>query len=233
MIMYRAHPSLVDLDTMVRLVIVQMLLSLPAFAGVSDDARLAPVKAQLDQAYTAAARDGVPVSLLDDKLAEGLAKNVPPARLAAFIGTYETRLTEAAALAKTASTPALLKAIVEARAAGATGHDLEPLVARGAHAVDVLTDLAQRGFPPAQAASIVAKVASKNPRQLDRLAAVAQSLAARLGPVEALDAIGRAADRGLGPDRAPDFAGRPDDRGPNRDTSGQRGPGFQHGKGKP
>jgi hypothetical protein len=232
---YRGTPSLVDLYTMVRLVIVQMLVALPAFAGVADDPRLLPVRATVDQAYAGAARDGVPVSLLDDKLREGLAKSVPPARLAAFLGDYETRLAEAAALAKPANSPSLLKAIVEARAAGVQPRDLQPVITRGAHAVDVVTDLAQRGFAPAQVASTVAKVAQKDPRQLDRLAAVAQSLSARVGRAEALDAIGRAADRGLGPDRAPDFTARPsyDDRGPDRDTTGQRGPGYQHGKGKP
>jgi hypothetical protein len=232
--MYRRHRWLVDPITMDRFVIVLMCFSLPALAGVPDDARLGPVRAQLDQVYAAAARDGVPESLLDDKLREGLAKSVEPARLAAFLGGYEARLAEAVAVTRS-SAPQLLKSWVEARSMGAEARDLMPLVSRpsAVRSLDAVTDLAQRGFAPAQAAATVAKVAQRDARQLERLAAVAQALSNRVGRAEALDAINRAADKGLGPDRAPDFAGRPDDRGPNRDNSGQRGPGYQHGKGKP
>jgi hypothetical protein len=223
---------------MVRLVIVLSLLPTAVLGAPPDDARLAPVRAQLDQLLSAAAHDGVPESILIDKLREGLAKNVPPARLVEVVRGYESRLAEAVTLAGP-SAPSLLKALAEARAAGVEARELSPLLAasgdasRRTRALDVLTDLAQRGFPAAQAARTVTSVLRSDPQKVDRIAAAAQSLSERVGRAQALEAIAQAAGKGLGPERAADFVGKFDDRGPERDTTGQRGPGYQHGKGKP
>jgi hypothetical protein len=236
--LYRRRRSFVDLRTMMRLVVVLSLLPTAVLGALPDDARLAPVRAQLDQVLTAAVHDGVPESILSDKLREGLAKNVSPARLAEVLRGYESRLAEAVALAGP-SAPSLLKALAEARAAGVEARELGPLLAasgdagRRTRALDALTDLAQRGFPAAQAARTVASVLRSDPQKVDRIAAAAQSLSERVGRAQALEAIARAAAKGLGPEHAADFTGKFDDRGPERDNTGQRGPGYQHGKGKP
>jgi hypothetical protein len=230
--MYRAPSSIVDPSTMVRCITILLLSSLPALGAVPDDPRLAQVRPQLAEVLTAAARDGVPESILGDKLQEGLAKNVPPARLAEALRSYEGRLAEAVKLAP-GSDAALLKAIVEARAAGVEARELAPIIkSRSSRGLDVVTDLVQRGFPAGQSARTVAAVLEKNPRQVERIAAAAQSLATKVSRAEALDAITRAAQKGVGPDRA-EPPGHSDDRGPDRESSGQRGPGYQHGKGKP
>lgn len=237
---------------MYRMVLALMLLVAEGRANagapaVLGDARLAPAAPQLAEVWAAAARDGVPESILNDKLNEGLAKGVPAARIALVIRTLESSLAEAQKqLAGHVSSPppALLKAMVEARNAGADKRDLETLLAAGAprgaqaltRALDVLTDLAQRGFPVAAAVRAVSAVVAQNPRGLDQITARAQALTRNgVTRAEALDAIARGpqdhAAEAPGQGKAP--PGLDNDRGPNRESSSQRGPGFQHGRGKP
>jgi hypothetical protein len=244
--MYRAATRVVDKITMLRFVLGLLLVSGGAFGASPtwDDPRLTAVKGELQATWALAARDGVPETLLEDKLHEGLAKSVPAARLAQVLAAFEVSLAEAVKLSKLQNPPpALLKALVEAKNAGAQPRDLELVLhaanPRGAamtlRAIDVITDLSQRGFPPAPAARAVATVVEKNPRGLEQIPAAAQQATrAKATATEALDAIARAADKGLGPDHALEMLGKTppgqDDRGPNRETSGQRG--VNHGKGK-
>jgi hypothetical protein len=222
---------------MVRIVIVLCLLASPAIGAVPDDLRLSRVRLQIEEVFAAAARDGVPEAILADKVREGLAKSVPPEGLAQAIRTYEGRLAEAVTLAG-ASLPSLLKAVAEARAVGAEPRELRQILAAShdpkwqTRALDVVTDLAQRGLPVARVASTVASVLRTDPRKLERIAFAAHSLSGKVGGAEALEAISRATGNPYGLDRA-DFTGHPDDRGPDRDTEGQRGPAYQHGKGQP
>jgi hypothetical protein len=223
-----------------RFIAISLLLPLSAFGAAPKDPRLAPVQPQIEQIFTAALRDGVPEQILVDKMNEGLAKNVLAPKLAQVLLGYEGRLAEAVNLAQNpAAPPSLLKALVEARTAGAAANDLVPVLlasrdlAAVSRALDVVTDLLQRGFPADRSARTVASVLARNPRQLERIAASALSLASRVSRWEALDAIDRAAGKGLGPDHAAEVLGHSDDRGPDRESSGQRGPGYQHGKGKP
>jgi hypothetical protein len=229
---------------MLRAVFGLLLLSGSALGALLEDPRLAAVKPELTSTWALAARDGVPETILDDKLREGLAKNVPAARLALVLQSLEIALAEAVKLTAGVPqpSPGLLKAIVEARSAGAPPRELELLIHAGAargsvalmRAVDVVTDLSQRGFPTSEAAHTVTTVLSKNPRAVGEIPLAAQQARSKVTPAEALDAIARAADRGLGPDHALDVISKQppgqDDRGPNRETSGQRG--INHGKGK-
>jgi hypothetical protein len=238
---------------MVRLGLTLLLLAgRGAAAATPDDARLNPARAQLETVFAAAARDGVPESILSDKVKEGLAKGVPAARIALVVRTLEQSLADGARQAAprfSPPPPSLLKAMVAARAAGAQPRELEALLNAGAQlgastvtrALDVLTDLAQRGFPTAAAARAVAAVESKSPRELERISPQAQSLSSKggLARAEALDAIARAAKQGLGVDRAAEATGHDPpglenkDRGPNRESSGQRGPGNGKANGHP
>ncbi len=250
--MYRARSLLVDQFTMARLCMALALLLAPAraAAGVPDDPRLVPARAELESAFAAAVRDGVPEIILTDKVREGLAKGIPAAKVAVVVRALEVSLAEAVRQISPhvpTPPPSLLKAAVEARAAGAPPREVDALLragaARGApaltRALDVVTDLSQRGFPPAGASRAVAAVVAREPRGVDRIVTEAQALSGQSGVTraEALDAIARAAALGLGVDRAAEALGHSspglDDRGPNRETSSQRGPGKDHGKGKP
>jgi hypothetical protein len=221
-----------------------------AAAALFDDARLQPARAELDAAFSAAARAGVPESILADKVKEGLAKGVPASRIAQAVRALEQSLAEAVRLAAPSFTPpppSLLKAIAAARSVGAQRSELESLLKAGAsrgvkattRALDVITDLAQHGYPTAASARAVIAVLNKNPRALDQVAAEAQTLSAASGVTraDALDAIAKAAAQGLGLDRAIETLSRDpatlDDRGPNRESSSERGPGSGRGKGHP
>ena len=221
-----------------------LLVSGRAAASILDDPRLSPARPQLDRVFAAATRDGVPESILSDKLNEGLAKGVPAARIALVVSALEGSLAEASrqAAAHFSQTPlSLLKAMVATRSSGATAGEVDTLLKAGsAHgtgavtrALDVVSDLGQRGFPSAVATRVVTVVLSKSPRDVERIPTEAQTLLSRKGVsrADALDAIARAASQGLSVDRAGDTLGHDPpgledkDHGPNRETSGQRGPG--------
>jgi hypothetical protein len=219
-----------------------------ARAAVPDDARLGAARAELQAVFEAAARDGVPEALLADKVREGLAKNVPAPRIAGVVRGLEQTLATARIEAQAhvgAPPPALLKAIAEAHAASATRSDVERVLAaaapRGAEpatrAVEVLTDLSQRGYPPSAAAQAIAEVTTKNPGAVTRLPSQAETLRLRAGATrtDVLDALARASEQGLGLERAAEVLGRapgpPDDRGPNRESTG--GHSKDRGRGKP
>src|SRR5207248_7879792 len=110
---------------------------------------------------------GLPAELIADKVREGLAKGVPPARIAAVVAGLADALgrarAEAQPLVGGAPSASLLKAIVEAHAAGAAAADVATVLRGGGRerAVQVLTDLAQRGYPVAVAARTVAAVGAK------------------------------------------------------------------------
>jgi hypothetical protein len=250
--MYPPQRSVVDPYTMARMCIALLLLlgSARSLGAPPEDARLTPARAELEGAFAAAARDGVPESILSDKVREGLAKGVPAARIAQVVRELERSAAEAERQVKPqvkAAPPSLLKALMAARAAGAPREELDGVLrqnaARGTpaveHALDVLADLAQHGYPAQAAARAVSAVLAREPRALERVPAEAQSLAARTGATraEALDAIARAAEKGLTLSHAAEALGHGapglDDHGPDRETSSQRGPGRDHGQGKP
>ncbi len=214
-------------------------------ANLPGDARLAPVRGALESVVDGAARDGLPESLLVDKIREGLAKGVPAPRIAVVVRALADSLAaaRAEALPRTvgAPSPQLLKAIVDARALGAKTELTELLTAtRGlptqTRAVEVLGDLAQRGYPTAAAARAIADFA-RRPAELDRLAARAESLLQRgASRTEALEALHRAAASGAAFDSAGHgLSGDDDGHGPNRESEGPRGPKGNNGNhnGKP
>src|SRR5262245_15945045 len=68
-------------------------------ATVLDDPRLGAARAPIAAAVDAAQRDGLPSAPLLDKVAEGLAKGVPPARVAQAVQSFEAALSEGRAIA--------------------------------------------------------------------------------------------------------------------------------------
>jgi len=205
-----------------------------------DDSRLGGSAADVRAVVDRAAAGGLPAELLVDKVREGLAKGVPPARIALVVRGLADNLGLARAETRTAGvtapSAALLKAIVEAHAAGAGAADVATVLRSGSRAreraVQVLTDLAQRGYPVSIAARTVSAIAGRGKNALDHLVGEAERLRSidAATPGDALDALARADAQGLGLDHAEQLLHRgttgpdTDAHGPNRETSGNRGP---------
>jgi hypothetical protein len=205
-----------------------------------DDSRLGGSAAEVRAVVNRAAADGLPTELLVDKVREGLAKGVPPARIAFVVGDLAESLgraraeTQAAEVA--APSAALLKAIVEAHAAGVGPGDVATVLRGGGrdreYALQVLTDLAQRGYPVSVAARTVSAIAGHRKNALDHLVSEAERLRSidALMPSDALDVLARADAQGVGLDHAEQLLHRGNDgcdsdlHAPNRETSGYRGP---------
>jgi hypothetical protein len=210
-------------------------------------ARLGPAAGAVEAAVARAGQAQLPAELLVDKAREGLAKGVPPARIGAVVAELEQALGRARAEAQPflgAGAPpprALLKSLVEAHAAGVRADDAAMVLRAGGRerALQVLTDLVQRGYPSGPAARTVAGVAGR-PVALERLVGQAERLRASEGAARAdvLDALGRANAQGQGIDHAEQLLHREEraadegngngngnnGRGPDRETSGARGP---------
>jgi hypothetical protein len=210
--------------------------------GIVVSARLAlaqtPTLARAGEPHAIAAGTGARVEnpLLIDKLKEALAKGVAPARLAVVL----RELAEALAQAREEARPfiareppnGLLQALVEAAHAGVARADVVTVLRAGGRqrAVEVLTDLQQRGYPASVAARVVSDLCGRE-LELDQLVDQAERLRRIDGATstEALDAIARASAQGLGLEHAGQLLHpcEPVDnngRGPNRETSGPRGP---------
>jgi hypothetical protein len=237
---------------MARALVIAALL---AAAGVVhaqalDDARLGASAAELHAVIDHAAQAGLPSEVLVAKAREGLAKGVPPARVVAVVrglaNALATARSEAASFAGASPPPGLLKAIVEAHMAHAGAADVATVLRAGGRerAVAVLTDLAQRGYPPPAAAQAVASLNGQK-NALQQLVGQAERLRTVDGatPADALDALVRAGMQNGNLDHAEGLLHRndaaDDSHAPNRETSGVRGPASGgiaapgRGKGRP
>jgi hypothetical protein len=200
-----------------------------AGAQLPSDARLDPVRAALQAELDGAAARGLPDALLADKVREGLAKQIAPARIAQVVhklaGDLAAARDEAQQHVQGAPPPALLKAIVDAHALGAQPADVQRVLgaartaATQALAVETLADLLQRRFPANLAARAVSETALRRPGALAELPARAESLvtARAATRAEAMQTI----ERNAGFD-SPGHRLGDDGRGPNRETSGPR-----------
>jgi len=214
-------------------------------APLPSDARLDAERAQLQALVDGAEQEGLPAELLTAKIREGLAKNVPPGRITSALAILTNSLRQARveASAHVAQRPAaLLKAIVDAHALGASNADVALVLAAAAgkpataatRSIEVLGDLLQRKLPARSVTLAVAQVVAHRPVLLGELAARVESLSRLQGvtPVEALDALARVSALGLSPDQAAQLVhghdgpgnGPPDGKGPLRETTGDRGP---------
>jgi hypothetical protein len=100
----------------------------------TEDERLDPVRASLEASLRAAEKEGLPSDMLLHKVREGLAKQVPPQRIAAavqgLLGTLRTadRLLAPVPPHPQVSRPELVRLTAEALVAGASAGQLEQLV---------------------------------------------------------------------------------------------------------
>lgn len=202
--------------------------ALPARAqDVLDDARLSSVRERLAGSIESARREGLPSEWLVDKVAEGLSKRVPPARIAAAVEELAARIRAADALVEPvgrADRRRVLRAAVDALAAGAPRRELGQLVrevarsggpntgGRVREALVTVAELAERQFGGAAAVEATREAHRRGepPRELLRRAR----------------RIGR--DPPGGRDRALRELGR--GRGPGQRDVDARGVGRDHGR---
>ena len=226
-----------------------LLAALLASPTLPSDPRLSSVRADLTQVVDQTYRAGLPADMLVAKVQEGLAKNVPPPRIVLVVRTLASDLTAAQSFAATvvkSPPPTLLRALVDAKAAGVQWKDTTALLKTtdAVKAVQVLTDLAARGYPTTHAATVVVQVAAHDPQSLGKLSVDLDRVrrAHGLTQAEALDDLSSALDKAGGAGAgalekalqnvadsssgAPGNSAAAHDRGPNRDTSGHHGKGH-------
>ncbi len=206
--------------------LVAVLALAPAIARAQslDDPRLAPVRDRLERAVSAARAEGLPSEWLLDKVAEGLSKHVPPPRIAAAVDTLLGRIRTADAMiapahARGAERRRLVRAAVDALAAGAPEHALGQLVREAAHG--------DRVGAPMRVHEALTTVAELAEREFGGQAAVDATLGAwQRGRTEGLRALLQGARRiGRGASRRDDALRRLGrEVGPNR-------PGIDPGRG--
>jgi len=165
------------------------------------DARLGATRATLQAAVDRAGAAGLPTRPLVSKVREGLAKGVPPERIAAAVGTLAHGLEEANGFARAhgrSPSPGLLIALADLHARGVSWDSATPvLTARAddaalARAVDVLAELAQRGYPDRAAGQLLRSVEEHDPNALGRVVAGLETIrrGLTLSRADALDALG-------------------------------------------
>lgn len=169
---------------------------------VSD--QLDPVRAPLQRLVDQAAHEGLPEELLVGKVREGLAKGVAPALILSAVERLTRDLGEASRFlraqpGKPAASPAVVRALVEARQAGMTWEGAAPLVqahldeGRLVRAIDVLAELVLRGYPDRPAGSLVRDVVARDPGSVGRLVAGVEAIrrAQTVSRADALSALGQ------------------------------------------
>ncbi len=192
-------------------VLAGMLLALPrvGLGGsgpasiVPDDPRLQAVRADLQQVIDKAAKDGIPAALLLAKIHEGLAKGIAPERIRLVVDQLERGLVQSRSLiASRRSGPpdvALIQAVMEAQMAGIPFASIDLLLSGDtkvmdrSRAIEILTDLTLRGYPPARSAPLVRDLLVRDVPALPRLAASLETLRreSALTQAEAVDALSR------------------------------------------
>jgi hypothetical protein len=245
------YPDLVADRTIVTMQLTLLLATLLAAPTLPEDKRLEPVRVELAQVVDQSSQAGLPADVLVAKVQEGLAKNVPLPRIVAVVRALATDLAAARAFAAPLVAPGkpqpgLLRALVDARAAGVQWKDISVLVRTSGDgpikALQVMTDLAARGYPTNHAAIVVAQVLARDPRALPRLTLDLDRVrrAHGLTQAEALDDLGSALEKSSGAGTgsleraiqklddgsatsAPGNSVAAHERGPNRDTSGHHG----------
>ncbi|HEX8694861.1 MAG TPA: hypothetical protein VF746_20710 [Longimicrobium sp.] len=204
-----------------------LLAALLALAPLSAAGAQGTPEQRIQAARRQAEQSGIPVSLLDGKVAEGRAKGVPMDRIA----TAVQRRLESLARARAAMTSAgrvTLSAEDLSVGADALEQGVEPralgrLAAaapgdRRAVAIAVLTQLVAEGMASERALEAVTAALARGPDALRQLPGEAAAAAARRGPPDVRGQSGQAGARGQGrgqgqggpPASVPAPKGRPD-----------------------
>jgi hypothetical protein len=182
---------------------------LPALAAAqTPDERIAAARQR-------AAEAGIPVQLLEAKIAEGRAKGVPMERIAAAVEARAAGLAKAAeALGRRPDvTDAELGLGADALQAGVSEAVLAAIAERApgerrAVAIAALTQLVQMGQVPEHALARVTEALARGPEAPLKLPAQAQA-AQRQGPPAGMPGAGAGADRPAGPPAGVPAPGQP------------------------
>jgi hypothetical protein len=181
--------------------VLALASSVEAAGGLPADARLDPVRTNLEGLIQRADGAGLPAEMILSKVREGLAKGVEPSRIEAAV----VRLTENLEAAKqyvvarqSGQPPAsLVRAVAEARSAGVPMAAVDRLVRAKRpelqRAVEVITDLSLRGYPSDRAGAVVENVLTRDARSLDRVPSTLETIRQdyALSHIEAVDALAR------------------------------------------
>ncbi len=171
--------------------------------ALPQDARLAPVRSHLNQLLDQATTEGLPTDLLVSKIREGLAKGIDGYRIDQAVGRLADNLHAAKefATARRGGAPSggLVRALAEAKLAGVELVSTEVLLRKdrpeveATRAVDALTDLSLRGYPPARASLLVRDVLLRDRPALERVPAALEIIRRdqALSAAEAVDALSR------------------------------------------
>lgn len=176
----------------------------PAGGGddiLPDDGRLGAARAALQATVARAEAGGLPVRPLIVKVREGLAKGVPPERIATAVDSLARGLDEANQFARAhgrRASPALLTALADLHARGVGWDSAAPVVTAHAdeaalvRAVDVLGELATRGYPERPAGQLLRNMEEHDPAAIGRVVAGLESIRRGLtvSRADALDALG-------------------------------------------
>jgi hypothetical protein len=144
---------------------VQAAQGPPGLERRLDPQTLALVRAIVDSAQA----DSVPVSALEDKALEGVAKHMPPVRILSAVRQLAAELRDARALLRTAAPRAALSDDETIAAADARRRDVPavelaalrrevPPATRLVVPYTVLGDLVQRGVPASEAREVIAQL---------------------------------------------------------------------------
>jgi hypothetical protein len=207
-----------------------------ALAGVPAAAQAQPAEQRIEAARRQAQTAGIPVSLLESKVAEGRAKGVPMDRIAAVVERRLASLSnarEAMAAAPRAApvTPADLSVGADALEAGVQPGVLGQLAAaapadRRAMAIAALTQLVSQGESSERALARVQAALQRGPEALRRLPGEAAAERSRRGappgqnPSRGNGANGRGRANGGPPASVPGPTQRPG-RGTGRGNGGK------------
>jgi hypothetical protein len=214
-----------------------------AAPALPDDARLASVRAHLEQVVQKASAAGLPIDMIIGKVREGLAKGVDAGRIDTAAQRVADNLGEAQQMVTShrgSAPPGLVRAVAEARMANVPAADVDALV-RGdrpepptRRAVEVLTDLSLRGYPTGRAVAVVRAVLARDAGSLDKVPGTLETIRVdfALTQGEAADALARgfsaasslqaAAGRAAEDERSRGN-GRGRDRSDDRDSPGRSG----------
>jgi hypothetical protein len=227
---------------MKRLILTAVLLLSPlSWAAAQGD----PAQ-RIVAARQRAAQVGIPVSLLDSKVAEGRAKNIPEARIATAVERRLASLERARAAMSAgahapAITPADLNVGADALDAGVDPGVLGRLAQaaapdRRAVAIAVLAELVQQGVSSEQALARVTAALASGPEALRQLPGEAKSNAGGNGNGQGNAGARRGPPDVRGPANAAAHGGRAGaGGGPPSSVPGPggKGRGHGHGQGKP
>jgi len=168
---------------------------------VPADARLGAARDSMQAAVDRAGVAGLPTRPLIVKVREGLAKGVPPERIAAAVESLARGLEDANQFARAhgrGASPALLTALADLHARGVALQSAAPLVTAHAdepallRAIDVLGELAARGYPEGPAGQLLRNVEERDPAAIGRVASGLETIRRGLtvSRADALDALG-------------------------------------------